>query len=148
MVNLTHYLWLAVTLTTFTPASDFTGRPQSVVLASDDGTTPVAWRTKFAKKVLAVQKQPPAQTLFLGNLGFEATEASIRQMLEAHHRLSKKGKEKDTGEVNKEEGEEALAIKEEPQPAAKLKDEWIRSVRLGTFEDSGLCKGFVILLTY
>jgi RNA recognition motif-containing protein len=40
--------------------------------------------SKTAQKILRAQKQPPAQTLFLGNLGFETTEGSVRELFEAH----------------------------------------------------------------
>ena len=73
--------------------------------------------SKTAQKILRSQKQPAGPTLFLGNLGFEATEQSIRNMLDSHR--------------NKPEGEEASDEK------------WIRKIRMGTFEDSGKCKGYV-----
>jgi hypothetical protein len=78
--------------------------------------------TKTAKKILANQKQPPAPTLFFGNLGFDATESMIRELLEAHRRKSKPNEEAEEGAKD---------------------DVWIRKVRLGTFEDSGKCKGCV-----
>ena len=72
-----------------------------------------------------MQKQSPAPTLFFGNLGFETTETSIRELLEAHRFIKKQGKD-----VPTEVGD-------------KPKDVWIRKVRMGTFEDSGLCKGYL-----
>jgi len=63
--------------------------------------------------------------LFFGNLGFETTEASIRELLEAHRIIKKQGKD--------------APIEDKP------KDVWIRKVRMGTFEDSGLCKGFAFV---
>ena len=95
--------------------------------------------TKTAQKILAAQKQPPGPTLFFGNLGFEATEDSIRQLLEAHR---KKPVETPTGDDKDESAED-----EEEDGDSKVKsrgkkeDKWIRKVRLGTFEDSGKCKG-------
>lgn len=71
-----------------------------------------------------MQKQSPAPTLFFGNLGFETTEASIRELLEAHRLIKKQGKDVPT------------------EAGGKSKDVWIRKVRMGTFEDSGLCKGY------
>ncbi|KAI0005058.1 hypothetical protein BJV74DRAFT_875612 [Russula compacta] len=82
-------------------------------------------RPKFAQKILSAQKQPPAPTLFFGNLGFETTVDSIRGLLEAHR---------------PEEQSEAAS----PKSANGL-DPWIRKVRMGTFEDSGLCKGFAFV---
>lgn len=87
--------------------------------------------SKTAQKILKVQKQPAAPTLFLGNLGFETTEKSIMQLFEAHRGLKKK-----EGDDDKEE-------KEEGSSPSKPVDKWIRKIRLGTFEDSGNCKGYV-----
>lgn len=88
--------------------------------------------SKFAQKILSAQKQPPAPTLFFGNLGFETTVESIRGLLEAHRSKEKeKGKSEDVSSesVNNNDG------------ANGANDPWIRKIRMGTFEDSGLCKG-------
>ncbi|KAF8897873.1 hypothetical protein BD779DRAFT_1608361 [Infundibulicybe gibba] len=111
---------------------DFTGRP---ALPAADGTAGTSSKTiethsKSAQKILRAQKQPSAPTLFLGNLGFETTEEAIRELFEAH-RISKK-KSKDS----KVESEDKKA---------DTKDVWIRKIRMGTFEDSGLCKGFAFI---
>jgi hypothetical protein len=87
--------------------------------------------SKFAQKVLSQQKQPPAPTLFFGNLGFETTVESIRGLLEAH-RAKEKEKEKEKGE--------AVSSSESVKKDG-ANDPWIRKIRMGTFEDSGLCKG-------
>ena len=87
-------------------------------------------QTKFAQKVLASQKQPPAPTLFFGNLGFETTVDSIRGLLEAHRVKEKKDAATSSERANDDESN----------------DPWIRKIRMGTFEDSGLCKGSVIIL--
>ncbi|KAF8214023.1 hypothetical protein K438DRAFT_1706276 [Mycena galopus ATCC 62051] len=112
---------------------DFTGRPAvpGADAAAAGGAAGEASKThsKTAQKILRAQKQPPAPTLFLGNLGFEATEQSIRGLFEAHR---PKQKEKEKAADADADG----AAKPEPQ------DKWIRKVRMGTFEDSGLCKGF------
>ena len=95
------------------------------------GTTP-SNLTKSAQKILRIQKQPPAPTLFLGNLGFDVTEDSIRELFEAHGNFRKsntKGKDKDKDTNDSEEGKGA----------------GIRKIRMGTFEDSGKCKGSVLL---
>jgi hypothetical protein len=78
--------------------------------------------TKTAQKILLAQKQAPAPTLFFGNLPFQTTEDEIRQLLDAHRPRNKSGKE--GGDVDEEQ-----------------KEDWIRKIRMGTFEDSGLCKG-------
>ena len=83
--------------------------------------------SKTAQKILRSQKQPPGPTLFLGNLGFETTQDSIREMLSAHRNVPPAGDD---------------AEKTSAQP-----DKWIRKIRLGTFEDSGKCKGYVQTLS-
>lgn len=84
--------------------------------------------SKTAQKILSAQKQPAGPTLFLGNLGFETTEQSIRQMLESHRiKPAVEGVEEQSGEK---------------------KDVWIRKIRLGTFEDSGKCKGYEYSLPF
>lgn len=88
--------------------------------------------SKFAQKILSAQKQPPAPTLFFGNLGFETAVESIRGLLEAHR----------TKEKEKEKSE---AVSSESANKDGANDLWIRKIRMGTFEDSGLCKGSVNL---
>ncbi|KAI1789545.1 hypothetical protein LXA43DRAFT_1062781 [Ganoderma leucocontextum] len=100
---------------------DFNGRPAPATAAGADGGDASAGskttgHTKTAQKILAVQKQPPGPTLFLGNLGFETTDDSIRELLDSH-------RAKD----------------------ASADEKWIRKIRLGTFEDSGKCKGWAFV---
>ncbi|KAJ6561520.1 hypothetical protein DFH09DRAFT_1364458 [Mycena vulgaris] len=57
------------------------------------------------------------------------TDQSIRELFDAHRPVKKKAKV---------EGEA------EEKPEAD-KEKWIRKVRMGTFEDSGLCKGFAFV---
>lgn len=109
---------------------DYTGRPASTGVDGDVGKPAgdaSKTHSKSAQKILRVQKQPPAPTLFIGNLGFETTEGAIRELFEAHRDKRK--------------------TKEEPEndgkPKEKTKDVWIRKIRMGTFEDSGLCKGYI-----
>ncbi|KAG5648807.1 hypothetical protein DXG03_000156 [Asterophora parasitica] len=114
---------------------DFTGRPAAA--GADATTTGAATHSKTAQKILRAQKQPPAPTLFLGNLGFETTEQDIRQLFEAH-RPKDKVKKVETEAPSDEEGE-----KEEKSKVPK--DVWLRKIRMGTFEDSGACKGFAFV---
>ncbi|TFL05841.1 hypothetical protein BDV98DRAFT_542009 [Pterulicium gracile] len=104
----------------------FEGRP---VVENAPGSNLPGTYTKTAQKILKQQKQPPAPTLFLGNLGFNTTEESIKELLNAHRTKPRSAKVA--------EGEEAEA----PDADAN----WIRKVRMGTFEDSGLCKGFAFV---
>ncbi|KAJ7246542.1 hypothetical protein B0H12DRAFT_1187116 [Mycena haematopus] len=110
--------------------TDFTGRPAvpGADGAAVGGVEVPKTHSKTAQKILRAQKQPAAPTLFLGNLGFETTEQSIRGLFDAH-RAKEKEKAADAEGVTKSE------------PA----DKWIRKVRMGTFEDSGLCKGFAFV---
>jgi hypothetical protein len=226
-------------------SSDFTGRPSSSALPSNldpsslvqprlgvptDQSTPQTLN-KTARKILDRQKNNPGPTLFVGNLGFETTVDSLREMFDAHQRaagawLAKEKKEEvdnmieeetvtkeeekdedrddddsdDDEDDEEEEDEEEEAVTEEvpssdeeeeaeeeviapveeidedadltllPILAApkrirskkhgqnngadepvvkeikdlsKAKDAGIRKIRLGTFEDTGKCKGSV-----
>lgn len=124
-------------LTTITIGSDFTGRPAVVASTGDEDASGSPSKssqglTKTAQKILSSQKQPPGQTLFLGNLGFETTEAAIKEMLNAHRPKgkapAKKAEDGDEGDGSEKTGEKEAGI-------------GIRKVRMGTFEDTGLCKG-------
>lgn len=106
---------------------DFEGRPQNT---GDGAVTQGQNLSPFAKKILSVQKQPPAPTLFLGNLGFNTTVDSIRGLLDAHRAPPKNAPDPAGEDVGVE---------------APQQDPWIRKIRMGTFEDSGLCKGFAFV---
>ncbi|KAG2115821.1 uncharacterized protein F5147DRAFT_769234 [Suillus discolor] len=122
--------------------NDFVGRPTTTPPAGtqEDAKGPSAGKsvsglTKTQQKILRVQKQPPAQTLFLGNLGFDTTVDSIRELFEAHRHPQKAGKGVKANEAEASAGEDDNVTK----------DVWLRKVRMGTFEDSGACKGFAFL---
>ncbi|EIW61325.1 uncharacterized protein TRAVEDRAFT_162400 [Trametes versicolor FP-101664 SS1] len=107
---------------------DFKGRPAPVAAApgadgAEAGAPTVAGISKTGQKILRVQKQPPGPTLFFGNLGFETTDKSIRALLDSH-------RPKPTVEAAAE-GDAA--------------DKWIRKIRMGTFEDTGKCKGWAFV---
>ncbi|KAI0698524.1 hypothetical protein C8T65DRAFT_660472 [Cerioporus squamosus] len=103
---------------------DFKGRPAATAGAdgADGAAAKSMGHSKTAQKILSMQKQPPGPTLFLGNLGFETTEDTIRELFESH-----RAKEK------------------EPAADGTENDKWIRKIRLGTFEDSGKCKGWAFV---
>ncbi|KAL5527182.1 hypothetical protein ACEPAG_5973 [Sanghuangporus baumii] len=114
--------------------------------------------TKTAKKILKAQKQPPCPCLFLGNLGYEATEEKVKQMFEGHARAialmkakKKREKEKKKSVKNKKEkNDDLLGIEDEEKDEVEEDidveiDVGIKKVRLGTFEDSGVCKGFAFV---
>ncbi|KAJ7228224.1 hypothetical protein GGX14DRAFT_486611 [Mycena pura] len=113
---------------------NFEGRP--AVPGTDAAGSSKVTLTKSAQKILRVQKQPPAPTLFLGNLPFETTEEVIRELFDAHRPSVKKA-----GKVKSEDDED----QDPDQDQNKVKDAWIRKVRMGTFEDTGLCKGFAFV---
>ncbi|KAH9977733.1 hypothetical protein BGW80DRAFT_1283929 [Lactifluus volemus] len=124
----------------------FDGRPPKPRISHNDDDDDaerqgqVKSQTKFARKILDAQKQSPAPTLFLGNLGFETTVDSIRGLLEAH-RSKKKKKKKETAGDDAGGGSASGSTDDK----AKKDDPWIRKIRMGTFEDSGLCKGFAFV---
>jgi hypothetical protein len=75
--------------------SDYEGRPaldatalalaQTASATPVDGAVPKQGRTgltKTAQKILRAQKNPPAPTLFVGNLSFSTTEAGLRELIE------------------------------------------------------------------
>jgi hypothetical protein len=105
-------------LTTWT-GGDFSGRPEK-----DGGPNPslnaLTGLTKSARKILSQQKNPASQTLFLGNLSFETTEDEIAALFGRTHPKLKKDSHKTENE-------------NDAGPLVK--------VRMGTFEDSGKCKG-------
>ncbi|KII95284.1 hypothetical protein PLICRDRAFT_149892 [Plicaturopsis crispa FD-325 SS-3] len=130
---------------------DYTGRPALAGAEEGaDASKNLTGLSKTAQKILRAQKQPPAPTLFLGNLGFETTEQSIRELLEAHRAVKKKGKAAEVeGADEKVKGKEPVAAPDaaaaEDETKPQEKDVWLRKVRMGTFEDSGLCKGFAFV---
>jgi hypothetical protein len=108
------------------PGGNFEGRPVKQGVSLDGLGVQGRGQSKFAQKVLSVQKQPAAPTLFFGNLGFETTVESIRGLLEAHRAKENKSENAASESANND----------------GAKDRWIRKIRMGTFEDSGLCKGY------
>ncbi|KAF8345558.1 hypothetical protein F5887DRAFT_1102295 [Amanita rubescens] len=121
---------------------NFAGRPQPAGSSNATGDSAPKTHSKTAQKILKVQKQPPGPTLFLGNLGFETTEADIIEMLAAH-RFPSPGKKQSNQPKEGKTEEKAKGGSKEPSSAQS--NSWIRKVRMGTFEDSGLCKGFAFV---
>ncbi|TFY54410.1 hypothetical protein EVJ58_g8885, partial [Rhodofomes roseus] len=120
---------------------DFNGRPAATADAGDASGTPapnLSGHTKTAQKILRAQKQPAGPTLFLGNLGFETTDQSIRQLFDSHRPKPAATADHDADADANADAEDADADKKE---ADKKEKPWIRKVRMGTFEDSGKCKG-------
>lgn len=136
MVSSSHFL---STCTDHLLGDDFAGRPAPEVTIDPSGTSASVTHTKSGQRILRAQKQPPAPTLFLGNLGFNTTDDSIRSLFAAHRRPEKTKKTED---------------EQMPVEAEEKKEDWIRKVRMGTFEDTGKCKGYglyhvvYLVLTY
>lgn len=122
----------------YTIGDDFAGRPAVPKIAAslEEASAPTkpstSGHSKTAQKILAAQKQPAAQTLFMGNLPFETKEEEIRQMIEGH------GLPSDLEEQAKNDG---IAKTPGGKPLR-----WLKKIRMGTFEDTGLCKGCVFCL--
>ncbi|KAL1754761.1 hypothetical protein FB107DRAFT_263071 [Schizophyllum commune] len=106
---------------------DFAGRPAPP--GQDPTQLTAKTHSKTARRILNSQKQPPAPTLFVGNLSFETTVEDLQQMFESHRPAKDKAKKP---EVKTESGAEP------PKP-------WLRKVRMATFEDTGKCKGFAFI---
>lgn len=106
-------------------------------------SNPGVLKTRTAQKILAAQKQPQGPTLFFGNLGFEVTEDSIRQLLEAHRKKPVKSPVVNGGDESfpDDEKEDSKSKVTSTGKESKKEDRWIRKIRMGTFEDSGKCKG-------
>ncbi|KAL0950098.1 hypothetical protein HGRIS_010099 [Hohenbuehelia grisea] len=143
---------------------DFKGRPApgtttEASVGGDSKSAPGTGLSKTAHKILRAQKQPPAPTLFLGNLGFETTVEGIRSFFEAHRAKSRPHQPQSAGSSatgpgvasataiagDDGDGDGADADHGHAPNATAGKDPWIRKVRMGTFEDSGLCKGFAFV---
>jgi hypothetical protein len=127
---------------------DFTGRPTSTPTGSTTENSvataagPSTGLSRFAQKVLKRQNQPPAPTLFIGNLGFEATADSIREMIEAHERVrNAKALARMKKQIATTLDEDSASSSE--GPSEEQNEPSLVKVRIGTFEDSGNCKGYV-----
>ncbi|THH32760.1 hypothetical protein EUX98_g1464 [Antrodiella citrinella] len=107
---------------------DFEGRPSTSAAATEEKAN-AATATKTAQKILRVQKQPPGPTLFFGNLGFETTDQSLKELLTRNHTRPNAPKKKDDDET----------------PVEHVKEKWLRKIRMGTFEDTGKCKGWAFV---
>ena len=100
--------------------------------------------SRFAQKVLKRQQQPPAPSLFMGNLGFEATADTIQAMIEAHEHIRKAKTLKRTKLLTKETAtSEVNSTSSEEEHPEEQNEPSLVKVRVGTFEDSGNCKGYV-----
>ncbi|WAQ92070.1 hypothetical protein PtA15_15A466 [Puccinia triticina] len=143
-------------------ASDYSGRPSATPASADpsnpslqSAAAPPPTVSKSVRKILDRQKQPPAPCIYFGNLSFETTSEGIVSMLHAHHRAQQawkpkasnlksktKGNDTDEDELDDEEPEKAGGKRKLDSRSAEV---GIRKVRMGTFEDSGKCKGFAFV---
>ncbi|TIA90616.1 hypothetical protein E3P77_02205 [Wallemia ichthyophaga] len=106
-------------------SSNFEGRPKPQL---PEGIADEKDLSKFSRKILSSQQNKPNPTLFFGNLSFDTTQESIKNWLvsnaEKHHKRQI--------EQNKAGADDKL-------------DVGIKRVRLGTFPDSGKCKGWCFI---
>ena len=117
----------------------------------DHGETPNA-RTPRPEKVktetngiLKKQAHPESATLFVGNLPFDATEETLRDLVESNAAL---GAEVDVKPpLQGDEKEEGNALGKRQDGGRGGKKSGLRKVRLGAFEDTGRCKGYVFTST-
>ncbi|KAA1086527.1 hypothetical protein PGT21_002001 [Puccinia graminis f. sp. tritici] len=147
-------------------SSDYSGRPSAIPASSttpsSNSTTPSAsipppTVSKSVRKILDRQKQPPAPCIYFGNLGFETTSEGIVSMLHAHHQaqqvwkpkkntIKMNGKDQEEEEEDdEEEDEEEEEGRGRAKPDTRSAQVGIRKVRMGTFEDTGKCKGFAFV---
>lgn len=150
--------------------SDFSNRPEApkAALASlPEGQT----KSKTAQALLAKQRNPVGCTLFVGNLGFEATEEAMRELIDAHWKTSLANNKRHAQKavrssflpesestVAGEEGVTATSGEADEQPVVSKKEEsaeqlvgfsaGLRKVRMAQFQDSGKCKGYVVLASH
>lgn len=113
--------------------SDFTGRPGLDVMALTGAHGASGGRTgltKTAQKILQAQRNPAGPTLFMGNLSFETTEAAIRELLDGSAQRR----------YLQEHENDAEDARDADPPGAGIK-----KIRMGTFEDTGKCKGFAFV---
>nr|CRX78986.1 hypothetical protein ls5930a1_00059 [Leucosporidium scottii] len=130
------------TPTTDSPNAPVSGRPK--LLEGPQGQT----LNRTARKILDRQRNPAGPTLFLGNLGFETRVEDIRMMFDAHQRAAAAWAPRGKGEKKGKDGEEGekMEVDEKaPLDLSKAKDAGIRKIRLGTFEDTGKCKGWAFV---
>ncbi|KAG8929088.1 hypothetical protein FRC02_006026 [Tulasnella sp. 418] len=117
---------------------DFEGRPTVTNSTSgnplQDQDAQPKGLSKWAQKILKDQANPAGPVLFMGNLGFETTVDSIRKMIDTHQRSRPDNDPKANSEA------EVKGHKTDSDTTSGL-----RKVRMGTFEDSGNCKGWAFL---
>ncbi|WFD43920.1 Nucleolar protein 13 [Malassezia psittaci] len=117
--------------------SDYTGRPglDPSVTSNDailgGGRTGL---TKTAQRILHAQRNPPAPTLFVGNLSFETTEESIRELIEGSAQRRKQ-----------QDGDQDRSDDAENNSNSNASSAGIKKIRMGAFEDTGKCKGFAFI---
>ena len=131
-------------------SDNFEGRPEGAASALPGHLS------KSAKRIADRQKNPVGPTLFIGNLGFEATSEAITELFDKNARATKQWQPKQPRPSKKdstkaEDDEESASDEDaEDKPAedgAKpvVKGAGIRKVRMGTFEDTGRCKGWAFV---
>lgn len=139
-------------------STDFSGRPLSAAnleTCHSSVSQSTSTVSKSVRKILGRQKQSPAPCLYFGNLGFETTSQSISSMLRAHHAAQQNWKPKidqqnPSSKLVSAPQEDETRINSTADLSKKRaecasNEVGIRKVRMGTFEDSGKCKGFAFV---
>ncbi|WFC99696.1 Nucleolar protein 13 [Malassezia yamatoensis] len=117
--------------------SDYTGRPGLDLSVTSNDSILGGGRTgltKTAQRILHAQRNPPAPTLFVGNLSFETTEESIRELFEGSAQRRKKQ------DMDQDPSDDT-----ENDPNLNASSAGIKKIRIGAFEDTGKCKGFAFI---
>ena len=118
-----------------------------------DARTPRPEKPKSdAQGILKRQQHPESTTLFVGNLPFDATEIGLRDFVEANAACDqispeKKEEEKDDEAEDDVEREEKDGGTDPQKGLRGGQKSGLRKVRLGAFEDTGRCKGWVTCST-
>ncbi|KAG8904760.1 hypothetical protein FRB99_001237 [Tulasnella sp. 403] len=142
--------------------ASYEGSKSVVAMSRPDGKPFVV--NDASRKILNAQKQSPCPVLFMGNLPFTATEESIRDHLHANL-VRWSDRKKGVPQVKHKKGKIEQSDKtvlsfesEQPQPIEETESEeeaddppeatpdlGLRKIRLGTFQDTGKCKGWAFL---
>ena len=143
-------------------AEPIAAETKSTAQAAASTTASTVSLSKTAKRILDKQKNRPTPCLFVGNLGFESTAEMLQAAFARGYKAQSQWAKKETREGKAKAGKTDDAAQDESDAgdsdddenaakAAEVADDkenfavaaGIRKVRLGTFEDSGKCKGFV-----
>lgn len=126
--------------------------PEAHYPGDDHNTLPDARTPRPVKIIedprLPAQPHGESSTLFMGNLPWDATEELLRELVESNADATSAIPEPAPKPVSVGDAEAdpaAPAITPDLDAGREGKASGLRKVRVGTFEDSGNCKGFAFL---